>query len=239
MLRADRRAEVVALDDPDGELYGTPMCEVHLTRSKPPSGWTLVDRRPPPEPAEEAGVSVEPVAPPASAGWSPKRELEAIPDEVSSVQSPLLRRAFLGSSAGLTGLERVHEEVDGDPESLRGGVEEDRHEDRDRPHDGEQRNRPDVGVHDRHSSDQGDQDQSEGQDGAHTDSANEVPRHALEHESTARALGTERHPSAGQLPTPTHRAGSSGTSPQQYTALGGGAGLHMSEPTVHQLRLVV
>ena len=44
--RPDRRAELVALDDPTGARYGTPLCEAHLARATAPTGWTIVDRRP-------------------------------------------------------------------------------------------------------------------------------------------------------------------------------------------------
>ena len=42
--RIERRAELVALDDPAGAEFGSALCEVHLERVKVPSGWTTIDR---------------------------------------------------------------------------------------------------------------------------------------------------------------------------------------------------
>ncbi len=101
--RHERRAELVPLGDAVGDRYGTALCEIHLGRAKPPTGWTLVNRRDvPPAPVVTParprlhgapGSSTNPAAP----VWAPRRGREA-PDEITSVRSPLLRRAFLGSS---------------------------------------------------------------------------------------------------------------------------------------------
>ena len=99
LLRVERQVELVAADDETGERYGTPLCAEHLSSSKPPLEWSLIDRR---TPAVAPDAAVRPRrhgAPGTSTNpgpaWEPRRELEEIPESLSSVRSPLLRRAFL------------------------------------------------------------------------------------------------------------------------------------------------
>ena len=99
----ERRVELVPLGDPVGERYGTSLCAEHLGRVKAPRGWDIVDNR-------DRAAFAAPIARPRRHGapgsstnpgpapWSPRRESEIIPESVASVQSPLLRRAFLGLS---------------------------------------------------------------------------------------------------------------------------------------------
>lgn len=108
--RCDRVAELRSLDDSDGVGFGTPLCADHLTRVAAPVGWEMLDCR--------RGVVASPgsmsrprafLHPDRKADqmdnggsvalvWQPRQAPMADEvDELRSVSSPLLRRAFLGA----------------------------------------------------------------------------------------------------------------------------------------------
>lgn len=108
MILIHRDAQVVEIrapDDPAEAWYGVRLCADHLARTTAPVGWELIDAR------AEAGRRTRPLAkaqpePPAAEGsdsgapaWMPRRARDIGElDELSKAASPLLRRAFFGSS---------------------------------------------------------------------------------------------------------------------------------------------
>jgi hypothetical protein len=235
--RTERRVEIVEAGDPVGERYGTPLCPEHLARTSAPSGWELLDRRvASDEPAGRTGQDPT---------WTPGRVRDdPLPDTVASARSPLLRRAFLGaddgsSHAGLTRLERVHAQIDRDPERLGRRVEYDGEHHRHEEGGDQERHRFDVGPHERDPTEQGEQQQHEGDDRARADGADEMAGSTLEAEAAVGTRLAQHEPSPSESPAAAHGTGPRGAAPQHGPAAGGGDDAHADEPTVHQLQLAV
>lgn len=245
--RKDQRVEIVALGDSVGDRYGIALCAVHLERMKPPSGWTLLDRRAPPaadpaltDPAARPRVHGAPGSStnPGAPVWAPRRGRE-VPDEISTPSSPLLRRAFLGAAESLSGLERMKDQVQRDPEGLGGGVDEGRHQDGHREGGREHRHGADIGPAERDTAEQGDQDQEHGHNRVHTDGTDEMAGLTLEGETAPGAFGREAEPSGRETAASAHCATAGGATPEEAALAGGGSHIHDEQPKPRQLRLMV
>ena len=255
---SEHRVELLSLGDPTGDRFGTALCCVHLERASVPKGWTIIDRRGTtaaesgatalarPRTHGAPGSSTNPdharseVAGSGQMQWGPLRGRE-VPDAVASVRSPLLRRAFLGDEIpdSFAGIERAHHEVNGDPQGLAGGVKRRGNDHGDGQRNDRQSQRIDVGPQHPHASEDGDEDQAEGDDRAHDDRAQEVTWLALEAEATARTRVAQGDQSTRESALAAHGTRSAEASPEKATVGGGLSGLHDSEPTAGQLRLAV
>ena len=104
--RDERVVEIREPDDPGEAWYGVRLCADHLARTTAPVGWELIDgrrsgpgsrsrRAPKTRPSPPAGEAPDPGRP----AWTPRRarDIDEL-DELSKAASPLLRRAFFGSS---------------------------------------------------------------------------------------------------------------------------------------------
>ena len=176
-IRDDQRVAIVAEPDP----HGIGLCDQHLGRFTVPAGWTLDDRR------ADAHHERRPWFAPDDLDL----EAETESDEQHPVPGSLLARAFEGpvpvQSGRLPWLERVDHEVDGAPQRLGDGEEQQREEYGERETHEQDRADAQIRSHDRDHDEQRNHDHGEGDDGVDTYGTDELPSPPLEPEFAARA----------------------------------------------------
>ncbi len=201
----DREALAVRLRNIDTDAAFTiGLCEAHVARLTVPMGWTLADER-------FVSESVESTLPQPSGERAETSAETQRPRKPSSPEGGLLNRAFKGpdsdspSKRRLSWLERDEQQVDGSPEGLRDGEEDQRQQGGHSEARTQDQRGVKIGSSENETQHHDQRERTEGDAGVDTDSADELPLLPLEDEPTTRARFSQAEPTLKNVALTTDR----------------------------------